>query len=180
MAAAPVRFERRPIVVVMGVAGSGKSTLAAALAKRLGLPVLEGDDFHPKTNIEKMSRGVPLSDADRWPWLTALGDAMRARADEQGGVVAACSALRRAYRTHLSARVGKPLVYVLLDVNRETLAQRLRARRHFMPESLLQSQLETLERPAADEPALIVSGDRELDGLVDEVAAVLARGSPAP
>lgn len=171
----PVRFERRPIIVMMGVAGSGKSTVAAALATRLRLPNLEGDDFHAKANIRKMSRGEALTDEDRWPWLAALGEAMRACADEEGGAVAACSALRRVYRDHLAVHVAKPMLYVVLDVDRETLMRRLRARRdHFMPESLLESQLATLERPTPDEPAVVVPGDQGVERIVDELSARLA------
>lgn len=151
--------------------------MAAALATRLRLPFLEGDDFHPAANVLKMARGAALTDEDRWPWLTALGEAMQACADDAGGVVAACSALRRAYREHLAAHVAKPMMYVLLDVPRETLARRLRARRgHFMPQSLLDSQLATLERPMPDEPVVILKGDQDIDEMVNQLATLLARG----
>jgi len=121
-----VRFDRRPVVVVMGVSGCGKSTVGAALAERQGLPFLDGDDFHPDANVGKMSRGIPLTDEDRWPWLATLGAAMRSNADKAGGVVATCSALKRAYRTKLTEAIGLPTVFVLLDGSRDTLLARRR------------------------------------------------------
>ena len=137
----------------MGVAGSGKTVVGEALAERLGLPLLEGDQFHPKANIEKMSSGMPLTDDDRWPWLDAIARAMR---DAPGGVIVACSALRRTYRDRLRAGAGKPVVFIFLDGSRETIAARLGARKgHFMPPSLLASQFATLEPPAADEAGVV-------------------------
>lgn len=174
-AASPVRFDNRPVVVVMGVSGSGKSTVGAALALRQGLPFLDADDYHPEANVAKMSQGVPLTDTDRWPWLRALGKAMRDNADQTGGVVATCSALKRIYREKLSGHVGVPLVYVLLDGDRETLFKRMNARKdHYMPPSLLDSQLATLERPGPDEPFLIASIDRDVDTIVDDLMTDLA------
>ncbi|MBB4266530.1 gluconokinase [Roseospira visakhapatnamensis] len=178
-AASRVRFQQRPVVVVMGVSGSGKSTIGAALALRLGLPFLDADDYHPPANVDKMSRGVPLTDTDRWPWLTALGGAMREQADQVGGVIAACSALKRAYRQHLAEAVGLPLVSVLLDGDRDLLLRRMQARRdHYMPPSLLDSQIADLEHPAEDEPVLILSIDQDVDDLVDTAAQALARLTP--
>lgn len=174
-AASRVRFEARPVVVVMGVSGSGKSTIGAALALRLGLPYLDADDFHPKANVDKMSKGLPLTDEDRWPWLSALGTAVREAADTQGGVIAACSALKRAYRTWLSDAVGIPMVYALLEGERDTLYRRMAARKdHYMPASLLDSQLAILEPPADDEPVLTFSVEADVDAIVDELDASLA------
>ncbi|KAA5605109.1 gluconokinase [Roseospira marina] len=178
-AASSVRFERRPVVVVMGVSGSGKSTVGAALALRLGVPFLDADDFHPPANVDKMSRGLPLTDVDRWPWLEALGAAMGARADDVGGVVAGCSALKRAYRARLTDTVGRPLVFLVLDGRRETLFARMSARQgHYMPPSLLDSQLADLERPADDEPALVLSIEQDADALVAEALDALAAMTP--
>jgi gluconokinase len=178
-AASQVRFERRPVVVVMGVSGSGKSTIGAALAVRLGVPFLDADDYHPPANVRKMASGIPLNDADRWPWLEALGVAMRQQADATGGVISGCSALKRVYRERLMETVGLPLVFLVLDGSRETLLRRMQARRdHYMPPALLDSQLADLQRPADDEPALILSVEQDVDTLVDEAAALLAGLTP--
>ena len=149
----------------MGVAGSGKTVVGEALAERLGWPLLEADDFHPQANVNKMASGQPLDDDDRWPWLDGIGAAIR-RAD--GGVIATCSALRRVYRERLAAAADRRLVFVFLDGTRETLAQRIGGRKgHFMPPSLLDSQLATLEPPAADEPAIRVSVEPPVDTVVE-------------
>jgi len=159
----------------MGVSGSGKSTIGAALALRLGVPFLDADDYHPPANVEKMSRGIPLTDSDRWPWLVALGEAMRARADAVGGVISGCSALKRIYRQRLAEAVGLPLLFLVLDGSRETLFRRMSARTdHYMPPSLLDSQLADLERPTDDEPALILTIEQDVDSLVDEALVALA------
>lgn len=142
-----------PAVVVMGVSGSGKTSVGAGLAEALGVPLLEGDQFHPRANIDKMSSGTPLTDEDRWPWLDAIARAMR---DAPGGVIVACSALRRTYRDRLREGAGRPVLFVFLDGSKETIAARLEARKgHFMPPSLLASQFATLEPPAADEPGIV-------------------------
>jgi gluconokinase len=138
-------------VVVMGVSGSGKTTVGAALADALRLPFVDGDALHPAANVAKMAAGIPLDDADRAPWLDAVGAVLAA-----GPVVVACSALRRVYRDRL--RLAAPeLLLVFLDGSREVLAQRMAARPgHFMPASLLDSQLATLERPDPDERPVTV------------------------
>lgn len=155
----------------MGVAGTGKTTVGQRLAQHLGVPFLEGDDFHPRRNVEKMSSGVPLDDADRWPWLDAIGAAIKDAAEPP---VVACSALKRIYRGRLAATAGRPLVFVFLDGSRETLAGRLAARHgHFMPPGLLDSQLATLEKPAPDEAAIRISVEPPLDAVVDNAVAAL-------
>jgi gluconokinase len=140
----------------MGVSGSGKTTVAAALARQEGWILLEGDSFHPPANIAKMQAGIPLTDADRWPWLRAIA----AKADEllaagQSAAVA-CSALRRAYRDLLTGdRLGVVLVY--LRGSKALIAERLKARTgHFMPPALLDSQFATLEEPGMDENPIVV------------------------
>ncbi len=144
---------RPPAIVVMGVSGSGKTSIGEGLAARLGLPLLEGDQFHPKANIDKMSSGTPLADDDRWPWLDAIAAAMR---DAPGGVIVTCSALRRVYRDRLRKSSGRPVLFVFLDGSKETIAARLAERKgHFMPASLLASQFATLEPPGADEPGIV-------------------------
>lgn len=138
--------------VVMGVAGCGKTTVGEALAQALGLRwFIEGDKLHPEANIAKMSAGVPLTDEDRWPWLTRIGTALAG----SDGKIATCSALKRIYRERIAEAAGRPVAFVFLDGARETLEKRMRERKgHFMPASLLDSQLATLERPAPDERAL--------------------------
>lgn len=158
------------IVVMMGVSGSGKSSVGAALAQSLGWPFEEGDDLHPPENRAKMAAGLPLTDADRGPWLDRVADWMHGRFGA-GGVVS-CSALRRAYRDRL--RQADPDVrFVLVDPGRAELERRLAARKgHFMPASLLDSQLATLERPAADEGALLLDDPHQ--GVEADVAAIRA------
>ncbi len=170
MAGSQFHFNNRPIVVVMGVCGSGKSTVGSALARVEGLPFLDADNYHPRANVRKMAAGIPLTDKDRWPWLTILAKAISEAADKEGGAVTACSALKRSYRTHLTAEIGQPLMYVLLDGSREILRERMRDRAdHYMPPSLLDSQLRTLERPDADESAIILSIDQDVDTIVHQI-----------
>ncbi|MFL1462216.1 gluconokinase [Roseococcus sp. DSY-14] len=140
-------------LLVMGVSGSGKSTLGALLAERLGLPFADADAFHPPANIAKMSAGIALTDADRWPWLDALGEWLAAR---QGGGVVACSALKRAYRDRLRAHApGLRIVHPHGEL--PLIAARQAAREgHFMPPSLMASQYATLEPPAPEEAALVL------------------------
>ncbi len=160
-----------PAIVVMGVAGTGKTAVGERLARRLGVPFLEGDDFHPRHNVEKMSSGIPLDDDDRWPWLDAIGTAIR---DSDKPPVVSCSALKRIYRERLAATAGRPLVFLFLDASRKTLAGRLAARRgHFMPPELLDRQLATLEKPAPDEAAIRISVEPPLDVVVDDAVATL-------
>jgi gluconokinase len=159
------------VLVVMGVSGSGKTTIARRLADSLGLDFLDGDDLHSPANLAKMSAGVPLEDADRWPWLDAIATWIRRELAAGRSGVVACSALRRVYRERLLA-AGPGVRFVHLDVAHAELARRMRERRHFMPPELLGSQLATLEEPASDEPALWV----DANGTVDEVLALVLKG----
>ncbi len=138
-------------VVIMGVSGSGKSAVADALAQRLGMRAIDGDDLHAAEAVAKMRAGVALTDSDRWPWLDRVGAALADRLVAPGGTVVACSALRRAYRDRL--RAACPGVqFVFLDGDEGLIAMRLGGRQgHYMPPALLSSQLQTLERPGADE-----------------------------
>ncbi len=156
----------RPLVV-MGVSGSGKTTVGEALAVALGVPFVDGDSLHPKANVAKMAAGIPLDDADRVPWLDAIGLVLA-----RGSVVVACSALKRAYRDRLRA-AAPTLELVYLEVDRDTLLERMTHRVHFMPASLLDSQLATLEPPTADEKPLIV--DTAAGSLVELVDTLTER-----
>ena len=140
------------LMIVMGVSGCGKSTIAAMLASALGASYLDADDYHPPPNIAKMSRGEALNDDDRWPWLSHFG---RVMAEQGGQCVGACSALKRNYRKHLTSAAGQPILFICLNGSKELLSQRINARSdHFMPPALLESQLQTLQLPEADEYAI--------------------------
>ena len=154
-----------PLVVVMGVSGSGKSTVGAALAQRLRVPFADADDFHPAENIAKMTAGHALDDADRQPWLEAIGRWL-AEHRTQGGVMS-CSALKRAYRDTLREHV--PDVELLhLDGTREVIAKRQASRPgHFMPASLLTSQFQTLEPLEGDERGVVIDVDQSIDAIVE-------------
>jgi gluconokinase len=172
------------IIVVMGVSGSGKTTLGRALARELGAEFLEGDRFHPASNVAKMSRGEPLTDADRWPWLDRLA-AEFARVRKSGrNAVLACSALKRAYRDRL--RKGAPeLSLLFLKGDKALIGERLRARtRHFMPPGLLDSQFASLEEPGPDESPVVLDVSPPLQTLMarlPEIArAVLSSARPLP
>jgi gluconokinase len=170
------------VVVVMGVSGSGKSTLAAALARKLDFSFLEGDSFHSDENKRKMSAGIALEDADRWPWLDALSAAIvatRVAARAEKGVVATCSALKRTYRERIRSAVEPPLLFVYLSVGRETLERRMQNRHgHFMPAALLDSQLNTLEVPASDEADAITIAVGDVDATLRNVLQAVSTLSP--
>ena len=153
-------------IVVMGVSGCGKSSVGQALAEALGARFIDGDDLHPEANKAKMAAGIPLNDEDRWPWLDLVAAALA-----EGNTVVACSALKRVYRERIGA--GAPETqFVHLHGSRELLAQRMGARpNHFMPVSLLDSQLNTLELLGPDEPGHTYDIAAPVDQLV---AAALA------
>ncbi len=163
--------EPAAVAVVMGVSGAGKSTVASALASELGWDLADGDDFHPPRNVAKMARGVPLTDADRWPWLDQIAGWIDAEIANQRHGVIACSALKRAYRD----RLRRPQVlFVYLDVPRAELERRLAQRAgHFMPASLLDSQLSDLEPPDDDEAALKVQAGEDASRVAREIARAL-------
>lgn len=168
----PPRSDLARIIVVMGVSGAGKTAFGKALARRLHAPFLDGDDYHPEANVEKMRAGIPLDGADRWPWLEALARDLHAAARRKGVAVGACSALRRAYRMRLIEKAGEPILFVHLSGPADLLARRMAARRnHFMPASLLDSQLATLEPPGADENAMTLDAFGTIERLVGQVAA---------
>ena len=159
-------------LVVMGVSGSGKTTVATGVAERLGWVFAEGDDFHPPANVDKMRRGVALTDEDREPWLRSLAEWIGEREAAGDDAVLTCSALKRTYRDRLAD--GHPSVrFVHVATSPEVIRDRLERRRdHFMPAALLGSQLSTLETLHPDEPGWTVSGDGEP---ADVVSAVIVR-----
>ena len=136
----------KKVFIIMGVSGCGKSTLGMALAEHLKIPFFDGDDFHPKENIEKMTQGIPLGDSDRKPWLARLNQIAAKHKDK--GAVIACSALREAYRESLQKGLEKKVVWVYLFGSYPELLGRVSERAsHYMPATLLQSQFDTLEPP---------------------------------
>ncbi len=158
--------------VVMGVSGCGKSTIGRALAERLGLAFIDGDDLHPTANVAKMSRGEPLDDSDRGPWLERVGALLTP------GTIIACSALKRVYRDRIRHAAKGPVTFIYLRGARETLAVRVGGRAgHFMPAELLESQIATLEEPTADESTVTVDIENPpatiLTNLVTEVARAI-------
>lgn len=161
-----------PPLVVMGVSGSGKTTVAEALAARIGdAEFLDADDFHTEASRAKMHAGVPLDDVDRAPWLDAVARAMREVTRTGRTPVMACSALRQAYRSRILA-VEPEAFFVLLDVPREELHRRLLARKgHFMPSSLLDSQLATLEPLTEGEPGVTIRDTAPSDDVVERIVA---------
>ena len=165
------RVETGWAVVVMGVSGSGKTTVAELLATKLGWRFIEGDRLHPPANVEKMRQGIPLTDADRAPWLDRIGEELKRWAAEGESGVLTCSALKRAYRDRI--RVARPDVrFVYLKGSEALIKGRVAARHHeYMPASLLKSQFDTLEEPAPDEPVVTVDAGGSPDA---EVAAIVA------
>lgn len=163
-----------PILVIMGVSGCGKTTIAALLAAMNGWNFQEGDELHPRANVDKMSRGIPLDDADRMPWLSAIAAVIdRWRAHRQPGVVT-CSALKRAYRAIIIGE--RPSVFlVYLKGSRALIGRRMAARHeHFMPTALLDSQFATLEEPGPDERPIVVGVGPSPQAIVAEILSALA------
>ena len=147
---------RPPILLLMGVSGCGKTTAGQRLSRVLAWPFRDADGFHPPANVEKMRRGTPLTDEDRWPWLAAIGGFIDEQRRSGVPAIVSCSALKRSYRDRL--RAGRPEVrLVYLRGAKPLIAARMQRRRdHFMPPALLDSQFATLEEPQGDEQALVV------------------------
>jgi gluconokinase len=158
-------------VILMGVAGSGKTAVGKGVAARLNWLFLDADDFHPAANIEKMKHGIPLNDQDRIPWLRALRNELRRLLAEGRSVILACSALKESYRKLLSDDVA-PMSFVLLDVDQETIRERLRHRSaHFFPKELMNSQFAALEKP---KDAIIIDARKSLDEVIDRVVQAVS------
>jgi gluconokinase len=164
-------------LVVMGVSGSGKTTVAELLAKQLGWPFMEGDRLHPPANVEKMRKGIPLTDADRWPWLDRIGEELKSWAAERKSGVLTCSALKRAYRDRI--RSARPdVIFIYLKGSEALIKGRVTTRQHeYMPASLLRSQFDTLEEPTPDEEVVTVDAGGNPE---TEAAAVIAALNLAP
>jgi 6-phosphogluconate dehydrogenase/gluconokinase len=157
-------------IVVMGVSGSGKSTVGIPLADKLGFDFAEGDQFHPKANVDKMAAGRPLDDDDRWPWLQALAEWTRQRDADGASTVITCSALKRMYRDVLREGGGGTR-FVHLVGDPAMMSDRMHARQHFMPPTLLTSQLDTLEPLDEDERGIVV----DIAAPVEEIVADLVQ-----
>jgi gluconokinase len=155
-------------LVVIGVSGSGKSTVGQLLAARLGRRLIEADNLHSAENIARMASGVPLTDEDRLPWLNTIVDLLREAEEEGSQAVVVCSALRESYRDIL--RTAGPMYFVHLNPDVETVRMRIQNRvGHFMPASLLESQLDTMERLRPDEHGIELTGTEPAADLVEQI-----------
>jgi gluconokinase len=156
------------IVIVFGVSGAGKTTIGELLTEHLGWRFIEADDFHPRANIEKMQKGLPLTGEDRWPWLERLREQLTRSLAAKENAVVACSALKRAYRERL--RVNKDVKFVLLRGDYALVEKQLHSRRgHFMNPDLLRSQFADLEEPKLDEDVLTIELGRTPQELVEDI-----------
>lgn len=161
-------------IVVMGVSGCGKSTVGEKLAVALGARFIDGDSLHPEANKKLMAAGVPLNDENRWPWLDLVAAALAENAGDKTGTVVACSALKRSYRDRILASAPNTF-FIHLAGSQELLAERMSSRgSHFMPLSLLDSQLATLEPLASDEPGATFDIALPMDTIVEQAIAQLA------
>lgn len=160
-------------IIVMGVSGSGKTTVAKGIAEALGWEFAEGDDFHPQANVDKMASGHPLTDEDRWPWLRKIGDFVTGELEKGRSVVVTCSALKRSYRDLL--REGRPqLCFCHVAAEPDVIAERLKVRKgHYMPPSLLPSQVHTLQPLEPDEPGVTVSAADTPEEVVQHAISAL-------
>jgi gluconokinase len=163
-------------IVVMGVSGAGKTSVAELLSRRLGCAYVEGDSLHPKANVAKMAEGIPLTDEDRWPWLDLIGGELAAARSRNESVVVTCSSLKRVYRDRLRKASNGMLYFVFLSGSPQLLASRMGERQgHFMPTSLLQSQLATLESPEGEDGVVTVDIDDSVEEIVRNAEAGLRK-----
>ncbi len=162
-------------VVVMGVASCGKTTIGEALAEKLNAPFIEGDRLHGEANVAKMACGTPLTDDDRWPWLTRVGEALQG----PGGIIASCSALKKSYRKAISAAAKRDVMFVHLHGDTDVLRERMAGRKgHFMPPTLLDSQLATLEMPDADENAVMIDINQKPEAIIAGALDFMLKAKP--
>jgi gluconokinase len=162
------------LFVVMGVAGCGKTSVGQGLAKRFGGQFMDGDDFHPDSNIAKMSRGEALNDDDRWPWLEIIAKEMSSR---DGIVFAGCSALKKTYRDLIRRKCGEPVCFVHLTGSKDLIASRMAARKgHFMPTSLLDSQFAALEPLDTDEIHFLVDIAGSQSDVIQRAGELISAG----
>ncbi len=163
------------IIIVMGVTGSGKSTIGKLLADHLSLPFVEADDFHSKENVAKMSKGIPLTDEDRYPWLQSLSQTLQ-REEKNKGAVLACSALKEQYRHLLQQGLNEKIIWIYLEGSEKMISERMRKRQgHFMPEELLHSQFVTLEKP---DYAYSFSIEKKPEAIVSEILKIIKNQPP--
>ena len=165
-------------LVVMGVSGCGKTSVGKLIASGLGYRFIEGDSRHPQANVEKMRNGIPLTDTDRWPWLDVLGTELA----EDEATVISCSALKLSYRDLLREKAGRPMTFVFLQGDRALLAARMAGRRHdYMPLSLLDSQLATLELPQRERDVVTIEIDQPAERIaslaITRIAALAHRSA---
>lgn len=159
--------------VLMGVSGSGKSSVGAALSAETGALYIDGDDLHPQANIDKMSAGIPLTDEDRWPWLSAVGEKL---GEHEGVLFIGCSALKRSYRDLIRKKAAAPVMFIHLAGTREVIAERMQHRPgHFMPTSLLDNQFATLELPDSDELSIQTDIGKPLEDVVKDILTKIGR-----
>lgn len=161
----------------MGVSGAGKSSVGQALATQLGAGFIDGDTLHPEANVEKMAAGVPLTDDDRWPWLHLVGTKLSASTEK--ATIVACSALKRSYRDAIR-KAAPDTTFILLKADTPALQDRLTQRPgHFMPASLLTSQLDTLEELQNDESGLTIESTGGIETTVEQIRTLLERSAHA-
>lgn len=174
MSTAASQQHSEPIYVLMGVSGCGKTSVGEAVAADLGFEFIEGDALHPPANVEKMAQGIPLNDEDRFPWLDRIG-ARIAEADGHGLVVS-CSSLKKIYRERLRSFAKEPLTFVFLKGSEELLTERMARRKgHFMPLSLLKSQLATLEDPSGEPGVITVDISGTSQDVIERTLRAIAR-----
>jgi len=161
-----LRMNKAHAIIVMGVSGCGKSSVGEKLGEALHLIFAEGDELHPAANVEKMSKGIPLTDEDRMPWLDRIGEKIKASLEKGEGIIVSCSALKRIYRDRLRTAAGGNLFFVYLEGSKALLTKRMAERKgHFMPASLLESQLATLEVPTGEQGVVTVDIDDTVEGI---------------
>ena len=164
------------VLICMGVSGSGKSTVAGLVDRLLGWPFQEGDELHPQANIDKMSNHIPLTDEDRWPWLARCKEWIDERLATDGCGLITCSALKRVYRDFLIDGRSPAARILYLEASRATLIERMRGRKnHFMPVTLLDSQLATLEAPGGDEHPIIINVEQTHEQMMRDVMKSLTQ-----